>query len=182
MPIENQFSEKAAKWFAAREWANGLRLDIHKSVNVNEFYSQFNRNRIYWEKALAYLRDTDLDTVAPGKYYLDDKIVFAIVSENNPKEIDNVKWEAHRNYIDIQYVIKGKEKMGIAPLEGSASESPFNIADDIGFYNITETNARYFVASPGTMFIFFPQDAHRPCIKTDEINSDKKVVIKIKVG
>jgi YhcH/YjgK/YiaL family protein len=180
--MEKLTPAKAAKWFGAREWSGGLMLEAHKSTDVLEFSFQYGRNRDYWDKAFAYLRDNDLEKLAPGKYKIDDDKVYVLVAEANTKELEDTRWEAHVKYIDIQYVVHGKEKIGVAPLSKAVAIEPFNTEKDIGFYEIPEPDCKYYLAEPGTFFVFFPQDAHRPGIKTKETNADKKIVIKIKVS
>jgi biofilm protein TabA len=182
MTIEKIGPEKITKWFIARDWANGLNLKAHESTDRAEFYLQFTGNRACWDKAFVYLRDTDLNKVAPGKYYLDDDHVYVLVAEDSTRAFEDTKWEAHRNYIDIQYIVRGKEKIGVAPVSKATISSPFNTEKDIGFFNLPEADSEYYVAEPGTFFIFFPQDAHRPCIRMEGTEADKKIVIKIIVS
>jgi biofilm protein TabA len=173
--------ENATKWFNAMEWRNGLKLKVHESIDIQEFFAQYSKNTAYWDKAFAFLRDTNLDKVAIGKYHLDGDNVYVSVSEGSTRAFEETKWEAHRNYIDIQYVIRGKEIMGLAPVSKAVIISPFNSGKDVGFYTIPEADTNYYVAEPGTFFIFFPKDAHRPGISIEGTDADKKVVIKIKV-
>jgi len=182
MSDEKMNPAKAAKWLHTKEWARGLKLEAHKSIDALEFSFQYAKNREAWEKAFAWLRDTDLEKVSPGKHKIDGDRVYASVAEDNTKSLDDTRWEAHQKYIDIQYVVYGKEKMGVAPLSKAVSIEPFNAEKDVGFYEIPEADCKYYTAQPGTFFIFFPQDAHRPCIRTRGADSDKKIVIKIRVG
>ena len=43
--------------------------------------------------------------------------------------------EAHRNYLDIQYIVKGKEVMGWAELADCKLEGEFNETKDVGTYS-----------------------------------------------
>jgi YhcH/YjgK/YiaL family protein len=90
------------------------------------------------------------------------------------------KFEAHRKYIDIQYVISGKEIMNVAPLKTQKEVLvPYDAEKDIEF--LTVSKIADFKASPSCFFIFFPDDAHRPGLK-DGVNSPvRKLVIKLKV-
>jgi YhcH/YjgK/YiaL family protein len=172
----------AAKWFNGRDWAQGLKLEAHKSTDAMEFYFQYARNREYWDKALAWLRDTDPEQILAGKYKLLGDQVYVLVSEGPTKDLKDARWEAHQKYIDIQYVASGKEKIGVAPLSKAVGIEPFSVEKDIGFFEIPESDCRYSLAEPGTFFVFFPQDAHRPGIKVKGCDTDKKIVIKIRVG
>ena len=173
--------KKAEKWFRSDVWRNGLKMNVHESANLLEFADQYNKNKAYWDRAFAYLRDTNLDTVASGKYYLDSTNVFVSVTENPTKDFESTKWEVHRKYIDIQLIVKGKEKMGIAPFSKAAVVEAFNETSDVGFYRVPEADSKFYVAQPGTFLIFFPTDAHRPSIKVSGFEKTKKVVIKIKM-
>nr|MBA4140621.1 YhcH/YjgK/YiaL family protein [Segetibacter sp.] len=39
---------------------------------------------------------------------------------------------------------------------------------------------KYYTAEPGTFFIAFPKDIHRPGLEVDGKGTEKKLVIKIK--
>jgi biofilm protein TabA len=172
--------EKADQWCNSRIWANGLQLQVFKGVNSIEFATQYNKNKSYWEKAFAYLNNLKLDTISAGKYYLMGDTVYVSVSDNKPKQFNETKWEAHKKYIDIQYVAKGKEKMGIGPFSKVTEIEVYSEKKDVGFYSLPEADCKYYIAQPDTFLIFFPADAHRPNIKIEGCDADKKVVIKIK--
>src|SRR3954452_21149136 len=102
---------QAKKWFKKREWLGGLKLEPHKSVDVQEFARQYAQNKKYWDEAFAFLRDHDLNSLAKDKYPIDGDNVTATVTEAATKDFDSTQWESHRKMIDIQYVISGEEKM-----------------------------------------------------------------------
>lgn len=173
-------SEKIArKWVKSKEWQNGSTLNVDQSVNAVEFYRQYHANMELWKKVFTYLKDTNLETLTPGKYPIDGDQAYASVTEAPSKELNKANWESHRNYIDLQYVIKGKEKIGVSPVDKSTVTSPYDAAKDAANYT---ADGEYHIASPGTFFLFFPQDAHRPNIKVDGYDTVKKLVIKIHVA
>lgn len=158
---------------------SGLKITPHPSIHIPEFNFQYMHNREYWDKAFAFLRDTGLNQLPSGKYpVLGDKI-YASVSENNSKDPNNALWEAHKKYVDIQYVIQGEEIIGVAPLSAAVKTISFDPDKDLGFYEIPEAHCKYYRADAEHFFIFFPEDAHRPCIRSSGKESEKKVVIKI---
>lgn len=172
-------SKKAAKWFNRNEWSNGLKLKPHKSVSKQEFAKQYHNNKERWDKAFAFLKENDLSSLKPGKIQIDGENVFATVTEGPTKDIDQTRWEAHRIYQDIHYVIKGKEQIGIAPVSLATVVSAYDPIKDIGFYTAI---GKYYESKKNTFFIIFPQDAHRPGIKVDDFASEKKIVIKVRAG
>lgn len=173
---------KAKEWVDSRSWANGLNLKVHESADVQEFAFQYQKNKSFWDAAFDYLKNTNLETLAPGRYNILEDNVYVIVSEGAPKTLEDAKWESHRNFIDIQYVIKGKEKMGIAPLAKANITEEYNDAKDVTFHSVADNDGKYYVAEPGTFLIFFTRDAHRPGIKVDGSDSVKKAVIKIRTA
>lgn len=123
---------------------------------------------------LKYLSDTDLKTLENGTYDIIKDKVYAIVQDYNTKEKGQL--EAHREYIDIQYIVTGCEKIGIATLSNQAPATEYK--PDIIFY---EDDADDFITMRENDFaIFYPQDLHMPCIMIKHPEYVKKVVVKVK--
>jgi len=58
-----------------------------------------------------------------------------------------------------------------------AVTTPYDASKDIANYS---GDGDFYIAMPGTFFLFFPTDAHRPAITTNGNKPDKKIVIKIR--
>ena len=86
--------------------------------------------------------------------------------------------EAHRQYLDIQYIVKGQEVVGYAPLEACEIVGEFNEEKDIGKYS---GNFEYITIGEGMCYVAFPEDAHMPGRHLDVPNDFVKVVVKLKV-
>jgi len=86
--------------------------------------------------------------------------------------------EAHRKYMDIQYIVKGKEVMGWADLADCKIVGEFNEEKDIGMY---EGDFEYITVNEGICYVAFPEDAHMPGRHLDVPNDFVKVVVKLKV-
>ena len=86
--------------------------------------------------------------------------------------------EAHRKYLDIQYIVKGQEVVGYAPLEACQIEGEFNEEKDIGKYS---GNFEYITIGEGMCYVAFPEDAHMPGRHLEVPNDFVKVVVKLKV-
>ncbi len=167
----------SSSWFKQGQWYNGLKLMPYSDINQAEFENQYKKNKVWWDKAFAYLKDTDLEKLAPGKYPIDGDSVFASVTEGPDKAYEQTNWESHRKMIDIQYIVTGKEKIGVAELSKATVTKPYDPTRDVANYIAA---GRFYVAEPGTMYIFFPEDVHRPSIKVDGYDVVKKVVIKVR--
>lgn len=176
-PGDEMTRHQAKKWFRKKEWLHGLKLQPHKTVDVQTFARQYRLNRKFWDEAFAFLRDHDLNTLAVGKYPIDGDNVSASVTEAATKELDSTQWESHRKFIDLQYVISGAERMGVCAVSKAAVTRPYNEKRDAANY---KAEGKIYDAVPGQFFIFFPNDAHRPNITPGGRLPDKKIVIKVR--
>ncbi len=164
-------------WFRKGSWYNGLTLVPYAGIDKKEFEQQYQKNKRWWDLAFKYLKETDLKAVPPGKYPLDGDSVYVSVTEGPDKDFDQTGWESHRKMIDIQYIVSGKEKIGVSPLSKTTVIKEYDDKRDVANYT---AKGKFYVAEPGVMYIFFPNDAHRPSIKVDGFDTVKKVVIKVR--
>jgi len=127
--------------------------------------------------ALQYLQSTDLTSVPPGRYEIDGSDVFAIVQEYESKPKDKGYWEAHRQYIDVQYVARGAELMGYAHLD-RLKPGAYDATKD---FLPLEGEGDFFEVREGTFVILSSQDAHMPGIAVTLPRPVKKVVVKVRM-
>jgi YhcH/YjgK/YiaL family protein len=168
------------KWFAKGEWSQGWTVTPDASINKRELAVSYFKNKERWTKAFKFLKSNDLTKLELKRYDIDGDNLFATVSEYQSKNEESAKFEAHRKYIDIQYVISGKEIMNIAPITTVKEVlNQYDAAKDIEF--VTVNNIANYKANPSNYFIFFPTDAHRPGLKDGANAQVRKIVIKVKV-
>jgi YhcH/YjgK/YiaL family protein len=169
--------EAADKWLKSKVWADGLKINIYPQVDAAEFKRQYETNKSTWDKVIKFLSDSNkLATLAPGKYPIDGKNAYASITYAPSKTFEVAKWESHRKYIDLQYVINGEEKIGVVPISKATVTEPYNEAKDVAHYS---SDGTYYITTPKEFFLFFPADVHRPNIKVDGYDHVKKLVIKI---
>ena len=123
------------------------------------------------------MKTTDLDAIEPGTYHIEEGNLRVIVSEAPAPELENVKWEAHENFSDIQYIVKGKAEMGVVHRSDATVIEAYDSENDIAFF---DAEGSYYTAEPGTFFIFTPEDVHRPGIHVTGYDTVKKVVVKVR--
>jgi biofilm protein TabA len=171
---------KTDEWFNKGEWRNGWAVTPDPSINKKALAVSYFKNKERWDKAFNFLKGSNLSTLELKKHVIDGENLFVNVSEYKTKEAIDAKFEAHRKYIDIQYVIKGTEMIGVAPLASKDSiTQPYDEKKDVEFLKFS--NETFYQATPGNFFIFFPEDGHMPSVKTDSISSVMKLVVKIKI-
>ncbi|HNP22141.1 MAG TPA: YhcH/YjgK/YiaL family protein [Panacibacter sp.] len=131
-----------------------------------------------FEKAFAFLMETNLDAIAPGKYNIDENDVFAIVQEYDTLDALGEQMESHEKYIDVQYMIRGGERVGLALLSDQSVSKLYN--DETDFMLYADAPSFFAELSSGIFMIFFPTDLHMPCIKIEKPAAVRKIVIKVK--
>lgn len=129
-------------------------------------------------KALKYIQNTNFDELTFGKHELDGDDLFVIYKEYHTKPITESYLEAHLKYIDVQYIVEGKEQMGVA-IQGG--QTPHKIYDSEEDYMLYDTRYDIVTVKKGGFVIFFPDDMHMPDITTGESSKVKKAVIKVKI-
>ena len=131
-----------------------------------------------FKKAFDYLKQTDFSKLENGKHVVEGDDLFAIVQEYETKNSGDAKLEAHRKYIDVQYVISGEELIGVKPLINQAPCKEYDAENDYALYDDT---CSFFKVQPTQFAVLFPQDLHKPGIKVDSSTKVKKVVMKVRV-
>ena len=106
--------------------------------------------------------------------------VMAIVSEYKTKDVNEYGFEAHKKFIDIQYLLKGSEKICCLPLDQLIETKPYSEENDAAFYTAT-TNPIEMTLGKGYLAIFYPQDGHMPGLCVNEPMDVKKVVVKVRI-
>lgn len=131
-----------------------------------------------FRSVLEILQSLNLDALQPGHIELDGKYVYININETNSKTKEEALLESHRQYIDIQMPLTGTETFGIKPIQECLSPiGDFDTERDIIFYE--DTPNEYITLNKGEFVIFFPEDAHAPCI--DTINNHLKLIVKVSV-
>jgi len=173
-------SKKIDLWFEKGEWLNGWQVKPHASINRKEFAVSYFKQKERWDKAFIFLKENDLTKAELRRYDIDGDDVYAPFSEYLTKDDTAALYEAHRIYADIQYVISGRELIGLAPLNDLKEVlEPYDAARDIEFMTVNQIkNVR---ATPDSFFIFFPSDIHRPGLKEGVNAPVRKVVVKVKL-
>ena len=173
-------NEKLNNWFEKGDWLNGWDVKPDNSINRKTFAASYFKNRKRWDKTFSFLKNNDLSKLEIKKYDIDGENAYAPVSEYISKNEEDARFEVHRKYIDIQYVIKGIEQISVAPLSArNQITSAYDEAKDIEFMTVKESSA--YKATPGNFFIFFPSEIHRPCVRLNENTQVKKIVVKVRV-
>ena len=130
--------------------------------------------------AFAYLRTVD-GTQPLGRHDIDGDNCFALVQTYATKPLEAAKFEAHRKYIDIQYIHSGRETILWAPLAIMQEETmAYTEAKEAALFKLVPDRTELHLG-PGHFTILYPQDAHAPCVEWGTPEQVFKVVIKVAV-
>jgi YhcH/YjgK/YiaL family protein len=173
-------SKQIDKWFEKGDWLNGWQVKPDASINRREFSVSYFKQKDRWDKAFIFLKENDLAKLELKRYDIDGNNLYAPVSEYLTKNEVDARYEAHKAFIDIQYVVSGRELIGIAPLSDTKDIlEQYDPARDIMFMTVNEI--KNVPATPDNFFIFFPGDVHRPGLKDGENSPVRKIVVKVKI-
>jgi YhcH/YjgK/YiaL family protein len=131
-------------------------------------------------KAFAFLRTVD-GTQALGRHDLDGDHCFALVQTYATKSIESAKFEAHRKYIDVQFICNGRETILWAPLAAMKEETmAYSEEKEAALWKLVPDITPLHM-SAGHFAILFPEDAHAPCVEWEKPEQVFKVVVKVAV-
>jgi len=112
----------------------------------------------------------------PGRYELENGLYY-LVQSYETKPLSEGRFEAHRKYIDLQYIAYGKERHDAACICDLTQQDEYNSEKDIIFYNGSGST---LIINEGFFAVYFPQDAHMPNLRVGgSPEKVTKIVIKI---
>ena len=131
------------------------------------------------QKVIDYLSGKDLLAVENGKYDLGDECVVKVMEYNTHEEPEEVLLEAHREFLDLQLIAKGKELFVTQAIELGEETIEYNKAKDVEFFTAAYYNTLGLDES--NFVIVFPNDLHVGNINADGECAVKKFVFKLKI-
>lgn len=131
-------------------------------------------------EGLRWLRDLD-GSIAEGRYELGGGS-YANVERYTTRESNALGFESHCDYIDIQYLVAGRERVRVRDREALACTTPYDARRDAAFYHDDGGSASELLLGDGMFAIFFPQDAHEPQLAAEEPAEVTKAVVKVRIS
>ena len=132
--------------------------------------------------AVEHLKTTDFNALPAGNYDLQGKDIYVQVIDLTTKPFAETRPEVHRQYIDVQFLVRGREKIGVASETGGNKVAEDLLAErDLLFYTGVE-NESMLTMTPGSFAVFLPTDVHRPACAFDQPEAIRKVVVKVRLS
>lgn len=138
--------------------------------------------------ALDYLKKIEGQHLDDGRVTIDGDLVYALVQSYRTEPLpsdSSPRLEAHRKYIDIQFVVSGSETLGWAPREQLTVSTPYDAAKDVEFGSASLAALTLVRLTAGQMAVLWPEDAHAPRLAAPTGDEParptdvKKIVVKV---
>ena len=152
-------------------------LPLAADNDFRKLDEQIERNPRAWEAVARFIQTEDLNLLPLGRNEIGEG-AYANVAEYETK-LQNV-YELHRRYIDVQLLAHGKEEVFVAD-SGQAREPQGDFNDEGDYILYAEAdNARRVLVTSESYQVFYPSDAHKPCMAADgKPMPVRKVCVKI---
>lgn len=131
------------------------------------------------EAGLRFLKTADLKNLPLGKNKIKGDRLFALISEYTTKDEAAAGWEAHRKYIDIQFLARGTETIAYQCVSRLEVVTPYDPAQDAVFLR---GRGNQLVVPSDFFAVFFPPDAHQPGLHAGRPQAVRKIVLKVRAN
>jgi biofilm protein TabA len=134
------------------------------------------------QRALDFLRQARGADLPEGKIEVAGDSVFALVqSYETAPASDPVVFEAHRKYIDVQYMVAGREAIAWAPADRLAVTQAYDPAGEAWLGVFPASDATFVRLAAGELAVLYPTDGHAPRVAAGAPAAVKKIVVKVAV-
>jgi YhcH/YjgK/YiaL family protein len=128
-------------------------------------------------QALDFISRPDLASLENGKHPIDGENMFAMIVRTRTQPIEEARWEAHRRYIDVQYMVRGTERIGVGHISQFVQE-PYDPELEVTWLS---GDGDFLTFHEGMFMIFWPEDGHLPRVMVNEPADVIRAVVKIAV-
>ena len=136
----------------------------------------------YLEEAVRrcfdYTRQHDLLGYEKGSHPIDGDELFVNIVEYETTTPENRFWEAHRQYLDLHFMLRGPEQIDVNFID-NMEQKEFVEKDD--FLPLEGEPNSHVVLNEGDFLLCYPADAHRTAIQVGHPAIIKKAIFKIRI-
>ncbi len=130
------------------------------------------------QKAFDFLLSEGLKTMPDGRHDIDGDDVYALIQSYETQPAAEKRFEAHRRYTDLQYVISGRETIVWSPIARLTGWDDYSEENDCIL--CSAGGGTDLTLDEGSFVVLFPQDAHKPGCTWDHLSEVRKAVVKIR--
>tara|TARA_B110000438_G_C15622744_1_gene567314 strand:- start:316 stop:759 length:444 start_codon:yes stop_codon:yes gene_type:complete len=130
--------------------------------------------KIEWNEILKFLKQNQ-----EGKFIINGENLFGIVLKYETKSEEDCIWEAHREYIDIHYMRKGKENVLISDIDTMIPTNEYQEKNDYQLFHGKQQQS--ILLKEGEILVLFPNEVHKTSINEESTQEVQKIVFKLKI-
>ncbi len=128
------------------------------------------------DTAINFIMQNDLSKLPLGKTEIDEDNVFVTVINAKTKCAQDVNFELHKKYLDLQTDITGEEYCEVC-LTPDKLITEYDLTSDIGFYSGGTYSTVKLDSS--SFAIFMANELHKPTLCTQTQKDIRKAIFKI---
>ena len=147
---------------------------ITDSLKNSEMYYAMNS---YFPDIFAKIKSLTKADIGK-KLVLEEGVAWVSVSSSENAPPGDRKFEAHKKFLDIHFVLKGEETFVYANTENLTPETEYNEEQD---YLLLNGEGTKIALRAGDFCIVYPQDAHIPTLEKLSEGNLVRGVAKIKI-
>lgn len=129
-------------------------------------------------KCFDYAREHDLLSYEKGSHPIDGDELFVNIVEYETTTPENRFWEAHRQYLDLHFMLRGPEQIDVNFIDNMVQKE-FVEKDD--FLPLEGEPNSHVVLNAGDFLLCYPADAHRTAVQVGAPATIKKAIFKIRI-
>ena len=133
------------------------------------------------EKGIEFLLNLGPEDLPVGRAQIEGDNVYAEVQAYNTVEGEATEFEAHRKYIDIQFVARGQEIIAWTSDRNITETTAYVDADDYRLGTAEASNVTHIRLQTGQLAVFYPVDFHAPRRAAGTSSAVSKIVVKVAV-
>jgi YhcH/YjgK/YiaL family protein len=153
---------------------------VYKMISGNiSKNARYDLNEPKFQTAFAFLKQGGLAALPEGWVELGNG-VRASVQHYITSPAEQLKFETHERFFDIQFIVDGEEVIGCTSRDGLTIEAPYDDKNDVTLYKTPPVKGEVYLKA-GDYAVFAPEDVHQPRCAASEPVQVIKIVVKVPV-
>ena len=167
----------AADYVCVSKAGEGALREFSEWLVKPQINEQKIRQRV--ENALAHLLQQDISQADIGKKIVVSDDFFYTIQSYATKPVQECKFESHKQYVDIQIMLQGTERMDLADTSRLMILEDYDEDKDIMFWRPPFRMVSTTLSS-GDYVILYPENAHRGAVSVQQKCEVVKIVGKVR--
>lgn len=130
------------------------------------------------KKCLDFIQNNDMNKIEKGIHLIEDKDLYVNIAAYRTKDEGDCIWEAHRQYLDLHYMIHGEEKIKIGNL---SDMKVLQYVEEQDYLSVEGSDYTEIILKQDGLLLLYPEDVHKTAISNNNIEMIKKAIFKIRI-